>query len=164
MGSAAACTEDDKGSAVTSTTTRAPQLTGDKTLLQVTELDEQFAKFMELMKKAGLDGELAGQQPITVFAPSTAAFAKLDPRVLAELEADPQGRLADMLKLHLVPGALTASDLTDGRSLETLDGVPVAVKVTDGTVSVGGAPVEKFDIAASNGTIFVLGAPITSAG
>ena len=56
---------------------------------------------VELVKAAGLAETLSGAGPFTIFAPTNEAFSKVPAATLAELQADPQGALANVLKLHV---------------------------------------------------------------
>ena len=53
---------------------------------------------------AGLETALSGPGPFTIFAPTDAAFAALDPAVLNAALADPQGLLTTVLSYHAVSG------------------------------------------------------------
>ena len=70
---------------------------------------DNFGKFVEAVKSAGLDKTLSGAGPYTVFAPSDQAFE------------DFQGTVTeDILKYHVVEGKIT-SDAISG-DLKTLQG------------------------------------------
>jgi len=70
---------------------------------------------------AGLVETLNGPGPFTVFVPTDAAFDRLSDDQQADLFADP-GKLAKVLKYHIVPGYYTADDLLDRVFLKTLEG------------------------------------------
>lgn len=65
------------------------------------------------VKAAGLVETLSGAGPFTVFAPTNAAFAKL-PAGTVETLVKPESKavLTNILTYHVVPGRLTAMDLT----------------------------------------------------
>nr|WP_310539539.1 fasciclin domain-containing protein [Phenylobacterium sp.] len=65
------------------------------------------------VKAAGLVETLSGSGPFTVFAPTNAAFAKL-PAGTVETLVKPESKaaLSNILTYHVVPGRLTAMDLT----------------------------------------------------
>jgi len=71
------------------------------------------SSFVSAVKAAGLEGTLTGSQPYTVFAPSNAAFQKL-PAGTAEGMMQPaqKGQLTSLVTNHIVPGTITAKDLT----------------------------------------------------
>ena len=69
----------------------------------------------------GLLEALSGPGPFTVFIPTDAAYDRLSSDQQADLFADP-GKLAKVVKYHIVPGYLTADDLLDRVFLKTLEG------------------------------------------
>ncbi|MEM1023736.1 MAG: fasciclin domain-containing protein [Myxococcota bacterium] len=69
---------------------------------------------------------LAGDSPITVFAPTNAAF----------MAADLTGQdLDSVLGLHVVAGQVLAADIMDGDTIETVTGAVLTAGVADGTVT-----------------------------
>jgi uncharacterized surface protein with fasciclin (FAS1) repeats len=114
-----------------------------------------YTRLLAAVRAAGLEEVLRGTGPFTLFAPDDAAFAKLDPKELDALMAEPFGALADVLTYHLVMGKVTTADLKDGEKLETANGnSKLTIKVAgDGTVTVNDARVISPDVAASNGEI-----------
>ena len=79
----------------------------------------KYVKGLESM--AGLVETLSGPGPFTLFIPTDAAFDRLSDDQQATLFADP-GKLAKVLKYHIVPGYYTADDLLDRLFLKTLEG------------------------------------------
>merc|ERR1719261_2096616 len=69
-------------------------------------------------------GELAGAGPLTVFAPTNAAFAAVPEAVLdALLDPANKASLQTLLKYHVAAGAAVASgSLEDGQKIKTLEG------------------------------------------
>ena len=115
----------------------------------------QFKTLVKLVKQAGLAGTLQGKGPFTVFAPTDAAFAKVPKATLAALAKD-KAKLRAVLLYHVAKGKLTAAKIVKLRSIKTLNGQSLKVRVNHGTVTVGGARVVKADIGASNGVIHVI--------
>jgi len=115
----------------------------------------QFKTLVKLVKQAGLAGALQGKGPFTVFAPTDAAFAKVPKATLAALAKD-KAKLRAVLLYHVAKGELTAAKVVKMRSIKTLNGQSLKVRVNHGTVTVGGARVVKADIGASNGVIHVI--------
>ena len=56
----------------------------------------------------------------------------------------------------MAKGKLTAAKVIKMRSIKTLNGQSLKVRVNHGTVTIGGARVIKADIGASNGVIHVI--------
>jgi uncharacterized surface protein with fasciclin (FAS1) repeats len=115
----------------------------------------QFTTLVSLVKKAGLVGALSGKGPLTVFAPTDAAFAKVPKATLAALGRD-KAKLKAVLLYHVVKGKVTAAQVVKLSSAKTLEGESVTIKVTGGKVFVGGARVVTPDVMASNGVIHVI--------
>ena len=80
---------------------------------------DRYVKGLESV--AGLVETLSGPGPFTIFIPTDAAFDRLSDDQQADLLADP-GKLARVLKYHIVPGYYTADDLLDRLFLKTLEG------------------------------------------
>jgi len=146
-------------------TTAAMADTSTQTIVEIASANPDFSTLVSLVGKAGLADALSGDGPFTVFAPTNEAFAKVPADTLAALAADPMGKLADVLKLHVVSGKILAADAVkaNGTSLTTLGGGKIKVEVSGDVVTVGGAKVIKTDIIAKNGVIHVLDSVITAA-
>ena len=115
----------------------------------------QFKTLVSLVKQAGLAGALSGPGPLTVFAPTDAAFAKVPKATLAALAKD-KAKLKAVLLYHVVQGKVTAAQVVKLTSATTLAGGSVAIRTAGGKVFVGGAQVIKPDISTSNGVIHVI--------
>ena len=117
-----------------------------------------FTTLTSLLKTAGLADILQQPGPYTVFAPTNDAFAALPAATLQQLE-QPENReaLVKILRYHVVPGALTASQLSAGK-LTTDEGRPVNIKIDSASnqVSVNDARVLQADVKASNGIIHAI--------
>ncbi len=137
-----------------STATASPGM-GEKNLVQTAAAAGQFKTLAALLQKAGLAGTLQGKGPYTVFAPTDAAFAKVPKATLAALAAD-KAKLRAVLLYHVVKGKVTAAQAMKLHSAKTLEGKPLAIRVSGGKVHVGGATVVKADVMASNGVIHVI--------
>ena len=60
--------------------------------------------------------------------------------------------LPDILKYHVVSGAVMSSQLTEGQEVETVLGKKLKVTLAGG-VKINGVPVKKADIKVSNGIL-----------
>jgi branched-chain amino acid transport system substrate-binding protein len=125
------------------------EITGDN-LFQTLQADPDFSIFVELLTAAGFtqDTQLIG--PYTVFAPTNAAFDAIDPAKLDAIKNDPE-TLRQLLAYHVIEGRLTSTDLVG--QLFTINGAPVQAEGSGATLTIGGAPVTKPDVTASNGVI-----------
>jgi uncharacterized surface protein with fasciclin (FAS1) repeats len=126
-----------------------------KNIVQTATAAGQFKTLVSLVKKAGLAGALQGKGPFTVFAPTNAAFAKVPKATLAALAKD-KAKLKAVLLYHVAKGKVTSGQVVKLKSVKTLQGGAVSIKVTGGKVYVGGARVITPDVMASNGVIHVI--------
>jgi uncharacterized surface protein with fasciclin (FAS1) repeats len=115
----------------------------------------QFKTLVSLVKQAGLAGALSRPGPLTVFAPTDAAFAKVPKATLAALGRN-KAQLKAVLLYHVVNGKVTAAQASMLTSAKTLEGASVPIRVSGTKVYVGGAQVVKADVKASNGVIHVI--------
>lgn len=116
-----------------------------------------FDTLLAAATAAGLVDALRGDGPLTVFAPTDDAFAKLARGTVESLlEPENRERLAAILTYHVAPGELTADKVVELDRIRTLNGQRPAVTVQGSDVMVGAARVIKTDIAASNGVIHVI--------
>jgi len=127
----------------------------DKNIVETAVAAGKFKTLTSLLKRAGLAKTLQGRGPYTVFAPTDAAFAKVPDATLARLARN-RAKLRSVLLLHVAEGRLTAAKLTKRRSVKTLNGQRLAIRVRDGKVFVGGARVVTANVTASNGVIHAI--------
>lgn len=116
-----------------------------------------FTIFLAGVKAAGLNEFLAGEGPVTVFAPTDDAFAKLPQgTVQTLLRPESRDRLRALLMHHVVAGRVVARDFL-GKRMEaaTADGALLLIDATR-TVTIDGARLIKADVAADNGIIHVI--------
>lgn len=133
-------------------TTPPPVVT--ENLRQVVEGTANLTTFLTAIKAAGLESDLDGVGPLTVFAPTDEAFAKLPPGTLEVILAD-KALLAKVLRHHMFDGAINAENLADG-NLAARDGTTVVVSIaTDITLDNTVRPVDT-DIPALNGVIHTI--------
>lgn len=114
-----------------------------------------FKTLLAAAQAAGLVDALKGPGPLTVFAPTDAAFAKLGSRTISILLANPD-LLRKVLLYHVVPGKVMAAEVVNLTSAGTLQGAAVAITVAGGKVKVNNANVVLTDVAAANGVIHVI--------
>ncbi len=108
---------------------------------------------------AGLDDDLSGDGPFTVFAPTDEAFAKLPEGTVADLlKPENKAKLASILTYHVLAGEVMASTVVtmDGKSAATVNGASLTIGVKEGVVTVDDATVVTTDIKTSNGVIHVI--------
>ena len=118
----------------------------------------QFKTLVAAVQAAGLVDALSGPGPLTVFAPTDEAFAKLpDGTVEGLLKPENKDKLVAILTYHVIPGKVLASDIAGKKlNVATLQGGEVAVDAMYGGVMINDATVVAADIEASNGVIHVI--------
>ena len=142
-GPASAAVQVDRGAAAT------------ENIVETAVAAGQFKTLASLLDQAGLVETLSGNSRFTVFAPTDAAFAKVPQATLDALAKD-KAKLRAVLLYHVAKGKLTASKVIKRKSIKTLNGDRVSVRVRTGKVYVGGARVTTPDVLASNGVIHVI--------
>ena len=132
------------------------QVTGESSsIIGVAKGAGTFTTLLAAVEAAGLTSTLMQEGPLTVFAPSDEAFAKIPQDQLDALLAD-TAALTKVLTYHVIPGGIKSTDLADGMSATTVEGEDVTISIKDGTVMVNDATVTTADIEASNGVIHVI--------
>jgi uncharacterized surface protein with fasciclin (FAS1) repeats len=129
-------------------------------IVEIAAGNEDFSTLVAAVEAAGLVDFFASTKPITVFAPTNAAFEA----AFEALGIAPEDLLADtatltsILLYHVVPGAVTSDVVAGLESATTLNGADIAIKADDMGVSLndGQASVVAVDIMASNGVIHVI--------
>jgi uncharacterized surface protein with fasciclin (FAS1) repeats len=135
----------------------APARAQEKDIVDTAVAAGSFKTLAAALQAAGLVDTLKGKGPFTVFAPTDEAFAKLPKGTVEELlKPENKAKLTAILTYHVVPGAVTASQVTKLREAKTVNGQSVKVTATGGAVMIDGARVVKTDIRASNGVIHVI--------
>ncbi len=137
-----------------------------KTVAAIAMGNENFSTLVTAVQAAELADALKAEGPITVFAPTNDAFAKV-PKASMDmlLMADNKAKLQDLLKYHVVSGKFMAADVlkaikdnNNKYEVTTLQGENLTLSEKDGKVMVkdakgGVATVVMADVDASNGVI-----------
>ncbi|MFC3712864.1 fasciclin domain-containing protein [Sphingoaurantiacus capsulatus] len=142
--------------AATTASATTPAASG--TLIAVVQADPNLSTFAKLAKQANLEATLAGQGPLTVLAPTNAAFSALPAETLADLEKPENAvKLQQVLMYHIIPGAAPSSAFK-GTKGDVPSATPAKLVVdgTGATVKVNDATVTKADIAATNGAVHII--------
>lgn len=139
------------------TTTATATVRPRENLLATAHRSGHFKHLMAAVKAAGLADTLDGEGPYTVFAPNDKAFDRLARNELADLlKPESQARLADILKLHVVPGHVAAAASAEQPTmLTTLQGETLSLDAAHG-LRVNKARVVERDIQASNGVLHAI--------
>ena len=116
-----------------------------------------FNTLLAAAKAAGLVEVLSGDKPLTVFAPTDEAFAKLpEGTVESLLKPENKAKLAAILAFHVVPGRVFASDVLSKKEFKTVQGGMLTAAMKNGAATINGSTIVATDIDASNGVIHVI--------
>ena len=146
----------------TTTTTTAPaegeSASGGLTIAEaISSEGSGFSTLAQALERAGLTAALNGPGPLTLFAPTDAAFAALGPGIVDQL---PLQTLTDVLLFHVLAGQVVSTDIFDQMEAVTQQGKSVRFEVDGDTVKVNGANIVVKDVLGSNGVIHVIDAVI----
>ncbi|MHC4376706.1 MAG: fasciclin domain-containing protein [Planctomycetota bacterium] len=151
--------DDDTCCTQTCSAAPAATLVADeaRTIVDVAKSTGVHNTLVQAVVAAGLADALSGDGPLTVFAPTDEAFAKL-PKGTLESLLKPENRdtLAAILTYHVVPGAVQSSQAARLSRAGSLNGQSIEIEVDDAGVSVSGARVVQADVQTSNGIIHVV--------
>ena len=115
-----------------------------KTIVDVAASNNDFSTLVTAVKAADLVSALQGDGPFTVFAPTNAAFGKIDKATLGNLlKPENKDALANILTYHVVPSRLMASD------------VVAALKQNNGKVEVKGLNGQTLTVMSKKGKIWI---------
>lgn len=140
----------------------------EQNIVALAQGNADLSTLVSAVTAAGLGETLSGPGPFTVFAPTNAAFAKVDKAALEGLMLPAnKAKLADLLKYHVVSGNVKAADvvkmITDGKGTANITTMGGTLKATmDGDKVVltdakgGKSTITGTDIAASNGVVHTI--------
>ena len=115
---------------------------------------KNFTTLVAALTAANLVQTLKGPGPFTVFAPTDDAFKKLPPGTVEGLLKD-LPKLTKILTYHVVPGKVTASQVSELTTASTVEGGSLKIDCSHG-VKINTANVITPDVMASNGVIHVI--------
>lgn len=151
-----------------STDSMTPAATGEQNIVEMAQGNSDVSTLVSAVTGAGLAETLSGPGPFTVFAPTNAAFAKVDKAALGDLmQPANKAALGEVLKYHVVSGTVKSTDLAkmikdgggtatvktlNGELKASMDGDNIVLTDAKGTKStVTGA-----DMVASNGVVHTI--------
>ena len=118
-----------------------------------------FKTLVTAVQAAGLVETLKGKGPLTVFAPTDDAFAKLPKGTVEGLLKDVP-KLKAVLTYHVVPGKVTSADVKKLKIAKTVQGQNIKIDASQWhlhkNVKVNEANIIKADVMADNGVIHVI--------
>ena len=149
---------DSEYSAVTQGQSLVQDDESAKNILQIAAASKDHTTLAAAVVAADLEDVLVNAGPLTVFAPTNAAFDAL-PEGTVETLLKPENKqtLAQIIKFHASPGKYMVPMLKDGMKLFEASGHYVDVKVEGEDVYVHGAKILG-TVEASNGVVHVVDA------
>ena len=152
-------TTDDPGTD-TSTEENADSGVSD-TIFATLVANGNFTTLVKGLEEAGLDSALDSPGELTLFAPVDAAFVTLRNQFeLSEAQLLGLPEFPDVLRFHVLDGAVLSTDISDGMSATTLQGKAVSFELDGTTVQINGANIIATDVETANGIIHVIDAVI----
>jgi uncharacterized surface protein with fasciclin (FAS1) repeats len=129
-----------------------------KDIVDIAVASKDHTTLVTAVKAADYVTALKNPGPLTVFAPTNAAFDKLPKGTVEELlKPEKKGELEKLLQYHVTPSVYELKWLKDGQKLGQANGGKVVIAVKNGKVTVNGASVIA-SIRASNGIVHVIDA------
>ncbi len=126
-------------------------------LVKTAQSTGKFKTLLAAGEAAGLAKTFMGDGPFTVFAPTDDAFAKIPAKTIESLlQPKNRAKLAEILKYHVVPGRVFASQAASANQAGTLQKGNVRFSIADGRLRVNDANVIANDIETTNGVIHVI--------
>ena len=122
----------------------------------INQLNEtgKFTKLNETLTKSGLDKNLEGDGPFTIFAPLDDAFAAISARTYyGLLREENKQKLKNILGRHVFSKKITSSEINGEIKIKAINGEEITIKKVNGIVYINEAEVVTADIAAPNGVI-----------
>ena len=114
----------------------------------------RFTKFNETLTKSGLNNNLKGNGPFTVFAPLDDAFAAISAKTYyGLLNEDNKDKLIKILGRHVFLKKITSSEIDDEIKIKAINGEEITIKKINGIVYINEAEVVTADVEVSNGVI-----------
>lgn len=127
-----------------------------KNILQVAIGSKDHTTLVAAVQAAELEDVLVNAGPLTVFAPTNAAFDALpDGTVDDLLKPENKATLARIIKFHAAPGGYDANNIRGVMGIGQATGDKVKVVVKDGVTTVDGGKILG-TVKASNGFVHVI--------
>ena len=114
----------------------------------------KFTKLKETLTKSGLNKNLEGDGPFTVFAPLDDAFAAISAQTYyGLLKEENKEKLINILGRHVFSKKITSSEINGEIKIKAINGEEITIKKVNGIVYINEAEVVTADIEAPNGVI-----------
>lgn len=128
-----------------------------KTILDEVLENPSLSTLAKIIINTNLVDVLEGQGPLTLFAPSNEAFAKLPSGTLEDwLKPSNKDKLMAILKYHVVFGKNTLDDMKKDKGVMTLEGQHLRIKVDNNKVLINNAAIVKPNLEYPNGVVHII--------
>lgn len=127
---------------------------GSGDIVDVAASKGTFKTLIKLVKQAGLVADLREPIPMTLVAPTDAAFARVPKKLLNSILSRP-AVLREVLEYHVIPADANLPVLRDNIEIPTLTGYAIRFRKRGSLSRLDNAPVLR-SIRASNGVIHVV--------
>jgi NADH dehydrogenase [ubiquinone] 1 alpha subcomplex assembly factor 1 len=126
--------------------------------------DGRFKTLKQALDTAKLTTFFQWDNPLTVFAPTDEAFAKLPKDDLEELlKPENKEKLIEVLSYHVSAGATGVGDALQAKKVKTVRGGTLGIANSEGRVRVNGAQLIDGDVECADGLIHVIDAVLLPA-
>ena len=159
-----ACTQEPQSNGSAATTPKAPAKkeaappppADPNNIVSIAAASKDHTTLVAALQAADYVKSVGNPGPLTVFAPTNAAFAKLPAGTVdALLKPEKQADLKDILEYHATTSVWDQAALKDGLQLAMANGKKVSIKVVDGKIQVNDAHIVA-SVRASNGMLHII--------
>ena len=130
-----------------------PEFANSQKIMSVIKSHSNLSSFANAIEANGLDSELAGKGPYTVFAPANEAF---DREISGK--AITSSSVRNLLLNHIMTGYATERNMKVMSKATSLGGITLALKTGDNIVKVNNAEILEMNIKAGNGVLHIINA------
>jgi uncharacterized surface protein with fasciclin (FAS1) repeats len=156
-------TKKDTSVVTTIVTTNHSNMAGDVSVGATLARMPNYKTLTALLIEAHLMPSLRGAAPMTLFAPTDDAFAKIAPSDMEALRAD-STRLRDLLLNMMVSGKIDTREILKLKTATTMRGTHIRFGYENGRPEVNNQPIVQPGIMGSNGFIYGISGVIGMSG
>lgn len=128
-----------------------------KDVVKIAVGSKEHTTLVAALQRADLVTSLSNAGPFTVFAPTNAAFDKVDKATLDGLMKDDNKEpLQNILQYHVTVSSFKAESFKDGQVLSMVNGDNVSISIKDGKVILNNSATIIASVQASNGMVHII--------
>lgn len=134
----------------------APPPLDPNNIVSIAMASKDHTTLVAALQAADYVTSIANPGPLTVFAPTDAAFAKLPPGTVDNLvKPENQAALKEVLKYHATTSVYETKHFKDGQKLGMANGKNATIRVVDGVYTINDATIVA-SVRGSNGIVHVI--------